>query len=199
MSPAGSNSLETIVENIRRNPGRMIAPNEFASLIDDLDVSRVMDCLSPGMTEEDLIGILRLTMLTECATETYAASLEANASRYGAGWLYSFTHDVWTPDELTHATPYKIMLLHLGFEEAELDRQIRETRAQFLEHRSGETPLHLTTYGCSRIRHRQMARRDLEDASRVVPPSCPHGSQGEAPRNRAPSVVPRHDSGPNRA
>jgi hypothetical protein len=99
------------------------------------------------MTEADLVGILRLTMLTECATETYAASLEANAQRHDAGWLYSFTHDVWTPDELTHATPYKIMLLHLGFEEAELDRQIRETREQFLDHRSGDTPMHLTTYG----------------------------------------------------
>lgn len=147
MSPAGIDRLNETVDRIQRNPGRMIGPTEFDHLRDTLDVSRILGCLPPGMTEADLVGILQLTMLTECATETYAAALESNARRYGAGWLYNFTHNVWTPDELTHAAPYKLMLLRLGFEEAELDRQIRDTRAESLEHRSGETPMHLTVYG----------------------------------------------------
>lgn len=147
MSSAGVNDLNRIVERIQQSPGRMIALNEFDELLEDMDVSRALGDLPAGMTEADLVGILRLTMLTECATETYAAALEQNACRYGAGWLYNFTHNVWTPDELTHATPYKLMLLRLGFEEAELDRQIRDTRAESLDHLSGETPMHLTTYG----------------------------------------------------
>ena len=147
MSTSGTKRLDQIVDRIQRNPGRLIGPTEFDELQENLDLSRVLDRLPLGMTEADLIGILRLTMLTECATETYAAALEENARRYDAAWLYNFTHNVWTPDELTHAAPYKLMLLHLGFEEAELDRQIRDTRAESLEHRSGETPMHLTAYG----------------------------------------------------
>jgi hypothetical protein len=143
----GGRRLGEIVANIRRNPGRMIRPNEFDELSGRLDVGGVLRQLPAGMSEDDFIGILKLTMLTECATETFAAAIEGNACRYSAPWLYSFTHDVWTPDELTHATPYKQILLGLGFEEAELDREIRATRARSLDHRSGDTPMHLTTYG----------------------------------------------------
>jgi hypothetical protein len=125
----------------------MIQPSEFDELQADLRVGQVLSSLPPGMREEDFIGILKLTMLTECATETFANAIEGNASRYGAGWLYNFTHDVWTPDELTHATPYKLMLMKLGFAEGELDREIRDVRAISLDHKSGDTPMHLTTYG----------------------------------------------------
>ncbi|MBI2766632.1 MAG: acyl-ACP desaturase [Chloroflexi bacterium] len=147
MSAGGSRQLGRVVAGIERAPGKMIDPAEFAEIMEDLDVSGVLASLPGGLSEADFIGILKLTMLTECATETFADAIETNALRHDAGWLFRFTHNVWTPDELTHATPYKYILMRLGFAESELDREIRETRGRSLEHRSGVTPMHLTTYG----------------------------------------------------
>ena len=39
------------------------------------------------------------------------------------------------------------MFLNLGFSDAELDREIRETRERQYIHGSGDTPVHITTFG----------------------------------------------------
>ncbi|MGI8422659.1 MAG: acyl-ACP desaturase [Chloroflexota bacterium] len=125
----------------------MIDLGEFEALRPQLEVRNLLSTLPATVSEDDVIGILRLALLTECATDTFAAAIEQRAARYGASWLRCFTRDVWAPDERTHAAPYKAILQSLGFAEAELDRDIRETREQSLEHQSGDTPMHLTSYG----------------------------------------------------
>jgi hypothetical protein len=86
-------------------------------------------------------------MLTECAAETFGAAIDERAQRYDAQWLSRFNNRVWLPDELTHLTPYKMILLSLGFSEAELDRQIRHTQQLPFEHRGGDLPVQVTTFG----------------------------------------------------
>jgi hypothetical protein len=103
--------------------------------------------LPPGLTEEDFRGILKLALLTECATDSYSAVIGASARRFDVPWLGRFNERVWAPDERTHLTPYKLFLLQLGFSEAELDRDIEETRQRQYVHFGGETPVHVTTFG----------------------------------------------------
>jgi hypothetical protein len=99
------------------------------------------------MSEADFVGILRLAMLTECATESYATLISAIGRSWEAPWLSRFTERVWAPDEITHHTPYRRMLLKLGFTEAELDRDIREVQEKLYAHTGGRTPVNITTYG----------------------------------------------------
>ncbi|HEX5939685.1 MAG TPA: acyl-ACP desaturase [Dehalococcoidia bacterium] len=112
-----------------------------------MDVRAVIKALPEGLSEEDLAGILRLAMLTECAAETFGAAIDERAQRYGADWLSRFNNRVWLPDELTHLTPYKMILLSLGFSEEELDREIRHTQQLPFEHRGGDLPVQVTTFG----------------------------------------------------
>lgn len=112
-----------------------------------MDVRAVIKALPEELSEEDLANILRLAMLTECAAETFGAAIEERAQRYDAQWLSRFTNRVWLPDELTHLAPYKMILLSLGFSEEELDRQIRHTQQLPFEHRGGDLPVQVTTFG----------------------------------------------------
>lgn len=139
--------LEALVDRIEAKPGDMIREGEFDALQERLDVRAVVAALPEGLSEEDFAGILRLALLTECATESFGTAIEERALRYGASWLARFNNNVWVPDELTHHTPYKVMLRSLGFGEAELDREIRETQERAFEHRGGDTPVHVTTFG----------------------------------------------------
>lgn len=112
-----------------------------------MDVRAVIKTLPEGLAEEDLANILRLAMLTECAAETFGAAIDERAQRFDAPWLSRFNNRVWLPDELTHLTPYKMILLSLGFSEEELDRQIRHTQQLPFEHRGGDMPVQVTTFG----------------------------------------------------
>ncbi len=138
--------LSGLVTAIEANPGRMIRPGEFDELQAGLDRRSLVDQLPDCLSEEDLVGILKLALLTECATDSYAAVLAGGGDRYGAPWLARFVRRVWTPDELTHAAPYKRMLLRMGFAEAELEREMREARERDYAHGSGDTPIHLTSF-----------------------------------------------------
>jgi hypothetical protein len=103
--------------------------------------------LPASLSDDDFVGVLKLALLTECATDSYAAVIEDRASRYDAGWLGRFTRDVWVPDERTHHAPYRTMLLRSGFTERELDAEIAETQAKTYVHHSGDTPIHITAFG----------------------------------------------------
>jgi hypothetical protein len=139
--------LEAMVDAIVRSPGAFVDPREAAELTEDLDCRAVQKSLPEGISEDDWVSILRLAMLTECATASYAEQIGLRAVWYDAPWLARFNDQVWTPDELTHHTPYKSILLRMGFSEAEIDRDLEEARAREYEHAGGDTPVHVATFG----------------------------------------------------
>ena len=139
--------LNNLVGQIEANPGELIDLEDFEARQRDLDMKQVVLDLREGLSEDDLAGILKLALLTECATDSYARAIGERARRFGAGWLTRFNDNVWTPDELTHSDPYKLILMNLGFSEGELDREIKETQEREFVHYGGDTPVHVTTFG----------------------------------------------------
>lgn len=163
-------TLEAMVDRIEADPGRSLSPEEFEV---ELDTSRLFETLPPGLTEADFVGILKLAMLTECATDVYVHEISSRAREYDAPWLERFNENVWKPDEYLHAEPFKRILLALDFSEAELDREIEETQAGTFEHVGGNSPIHVTTFG--------MVQEYLTDhwhglISRILRPSMPEAS-----------------------
>jgi hypothetical protein len=146
-STATIDRLNQLVDGIEAKPGRFIDPNEMTEAGETIDVASVVGSLPDGLSELDFVEILKLAMLTECATESYATVFREGARLHDARWLARFTERTWVPDERTHATPYKAMLLSLGFGEAELDREISDVQGTRYEHGSGITPIELTTFG----------------------------------------------------
>ena len=174
LSPETTRKLDSLVDQIESNPGEFVDPAALAAAQAELDVKGLVDSLPPGLTEDDLVGILKLAFLTECATESYAVAIGGRARAMDAGWLERFNARVWVPDELTHHVPYKYVLMSLGFTEAELDAEVRETRAKQYEHVGGETPVHVTTFG--------MIQEYLTDnwhglISRLLRPASPAAAQ----------------------
>lgn len=138
------NLLERMVDRIEADPGNMIDPKTYDTT---LDMSGVLESLPEDLSEEDFFGILKLAMLTECATDSYAAKIGARGREYGAQWLVRFNERVWVPDEYMHAEPFKMALMSLGFSEEELDREIKETQEKEFVHVGGETPVNVCTFG----------------------------------------------------
>jgi hypothetical protein len=136
--------LEAMVDCIEADPGRTLTPDEFDV---DIDTSKLLASLPDGLSEDDFVGILKLAMLTECATDTYVHEISSRAREFKASWLERFNENVWKPDEYMHAEPFKRILLALGFSEADLDREIEETQAREFEHVGGDSPIHVTTFG----------------------------------------------------
>ena len=141
------NTMNRLVQRIEANPGRLIDAKEMAEAGETIDVSNVLETLPDGLSEQDFVGILRLSMLTECATESYAAVFREGARVHDAPWLARFTDRTWVPDELTHAGPFEAMLMSLGFSEADLDGEIADVQGAHYDHCCGITPVELTTYG----------------------------------------------------
>lgn len=139
--------LEAMVARIEAAPGEFIDPVLAETAGDEISPRQVIETLPDGLSETDFVNVLRLGMLTECATESYANEISQRARLFNAEWMAAFTERVWTPDELTHHTPYKAILLKLGFAEEELDRQILETQEKHYEHVGGFTPVHISTFG----------------------------------------------------
>lgn len=139
--------LDSLVSRIEAAPGPLIDPRESRSNWEPIALGEVLATLPAGLVEDDFVGILHLALLTECATDSYAAAIVERARWFDAGWLHRFTENVWRPDELTHHAPYKWILMNLGFAEYELDRQIRQTQEREFIHYGGDTPVHVTTFG----------------------------------------------------
>ena len=136
--------LEDFVDRVEANPGRLLHPSEFEV---EIDTSNVLSTLPAGLSENDFVGILKLAMLTECATDIYVREISSRAREFKASWLERFNENVWKPDEYLHAEPFKRILLALGFSERELDLEIEETQAREFEHVGGDSPIHVTTFG----------------------------------------------------
>lgn len=147
LPPSAESRLDKLVDSIEANPGPLLNPTELRAASDDLDIRSAIEQLPEEITEEDFIGILKLAMLTECATDSYSAVFQEGAEQFDSPWLGRFNERIWTPDEHTHHTPYKLMLQSLGYSEEELDGQMRVVRERNYEHCCGRTPVELTTYG----------------------------------------------------
>ncbi len=174
--------LDTLVAAIARNPGRMVDPVELAALQQRVDIRPAFAALPASLSDDDFVGVLKLALLTECATDSYAAVIEDRAARYDAGRLGRFTRDVWVPDERMHHAPYRAMLLRSGFTERELDAEIAETQARTYVHHSGDTPIHITAFGmvqacCCRQTSRRSARHPGDHRSGER-----RGARGPRPR-----------------
>ncbi|HWO94168.1 MAG TPA: hypothetical protein VNL92_05330 [Dehalococcoidia bacterium] len=141
------NRLERLVDGIEAKPGKPVEIGAFAAMEANLKVRSVLGTLPNGLSDDDFVGILRLAMLTECATETYGRAIGERARMFDARWLERFNTNVWIPDELSHATPYEMLLRDLGFAPAQLRRDIRETQQKAFEHKGGDTPVHVTAFG----------------------------------------------------
>lgn len=139
--------LDSLVERIESSPIGSVRPGEMTPLKDDLNVKAVVADLPEGLSEEDLVGIISLSMLTECATDSYAQVFLDAAKEYDAPWLGRFTERVWVPDEYTHTDPFKHLLRDMGFSEQELEAAIKETKEKTYIHTCGKTPIELTTFG----------------------------------------------------
>ena len=139
--------LEALVDDIIARPGDLIDLKAMEAAREGLDVKAVVESLPDHISEEDFVGMLKLAMLTECATDSYAAVFKDGADKYDAPWLNRFNQKIWVPDEHTHATPYQFMLQSLGYTEEELQAEMRETQEKTYEHCCGNTPVELTTYG----------------------------------------------------
>ncbi len=137
--------LERMVDRIEADPGKVIDPIVYDEEIED--VGLCLKTLPDELTEEDFSGILKLAMLTECATDLYAAAISERGRQYGAPWLVRFNERVWVPDEYMHAEPFKLALLSLGYSEEELNREIKETQAGTFVHVGGDTPANVCTFG----------------------------------------------------
>lgn len=139
--------LGALVDKIAADPGGLVQPADVDDLSRSLSLQPALDQLPDGMSTQDMIGVLKLAMLTESATETYAETIVTRADRYEAAWLGRFIRDVWGPDEALHHTPFLAMLQSAGVSNEELQAEMRRTRARAFDYHSGDTPLHLTTYG----------------------------------------------------
>jgi hypothetical protein len=139
--------LEAMVDQIVARPGQMIDLKAMERVPEQLDVKAVIDTLPEAITEEDFVKMLRLAMLTEAGTDSYAAVFQEGADKFNATWLARFNEKVWVPDEYTHALPYYMMLRSIGFTEEELDRQIKDLQARVYTHCCGISPVELTTFG----------------------------------------------------
>ncbi len=154
----------------------IIKPGELTVLVGYLNARKAMDSLPTGLSEEDFLNALRLSLLTECATNTYARVFTSSAQKYDQSWLGQFTEAVWVPDELMHHLPFKIMLMQLGFSEEGLDKEIKDAQEVDYIHEAGTTPVHLTTFGTGQeyftdnwygLQHR-ILRTANPEAARVV-------------------------------
>lgn len=128
-------------------PKGMLKPHELEDSEEYLDHKALKKSLSErNIPEDHFIGMLGLAMETECATDTYASEIEKVGKNHKADWLLDFNETIWKPDEATHRLPYKIILMHMGFSEEELDRRMKLAQQRAYTHLSGKTPIYVTGY-----------------------------------------------------
>ena len=83
-----SNSrLQAYVDNVVRTGRKgIIQQGELTGLAERIDAKKTMRTLPKGLSEEDFLNTLRLSLLTECATDTYARIFVSSAQRYDQPW-----------------------------------------------------------------------------------------------------------------
>ena len=144
---AATAKLNSLVAEIERNPGKFVPLGEWEEARKNLRMQEVIATLPEGLSKDDLVGILRLAMLTECATDSYALVFEEGATQHDTPWLSRFNRKVWVPDEYTHREIFVWMLCALGFSEEDLRRDMQEVQGRHYNHCCGKNPLELTVFG----------------------------------------------------
>jgi hypothetical protein len=141
-------ALENKVRLIEKEgiPG-IIKPGALDRYAEQIDAHRAMKGLPPGLSEEEFINSVKLSLLTEAATDSYAEKFYEISRAYGQPWLGEFIERVWVLDEYGHAAPFKKILMQLGSSESTLDQEIKHSQEADYIHRSGGTPIHATVYG----------------------------------------------------
>jgi hypothetical protein len=147
MSQSGIEKLEAFSAGIIRNPGRMIDPQIFDQIEEQIDLTRLIPGLASTIPYDDLLKALRLALLTESATDTYSVQFQEVAAGHGASWLGAFNEKVWDPDEQTHRTPYFRTLVGMGCDPAELQREMRQAQERQFDRKSANDPASATMFG----------------------------------------------------
>ena len=102
------------------------------------------------MTQDEIVDIFRLSLITESLTDQYSETYMTGARNHNAHWLSNYVKNFWEPDEMGHAQPFKTILMDFGIDEYRLDESIRDAIQQseyHVSHSSGFHPTSLTTYG----------------------------------------------------
>lgn len=140
--------LEAIVDQIEKiGPARMLTSEELEVSRTGLDIKHMISDLPEGTTEQDVIDIIKLAELTECGTPIYDGKFVRSSRRHNQPWLERFTTRVWTPDENSHATPFRNILLQMGFSEEELDRDEKEVQEKTYEYGEHHGTVAISDFG----------------------------------------------------
>lgn len=94
LPPRAASRLDTLVDGIEANPGPLLNPAALREASEDLDIRSAIEQLPDGMSLEDFVGILKLAMLTECATDSYSAVFQDGAERFDSPWLGRFNERI---------------------------------------------------------------------------------------------------------
>lgn len=130
-----------------KGPQGFVDSEKLVRLSSTLDMGKLLDDLPDGMTEGDVIGIFMLSMLTECATKTYGRAFQEASEKSNEKWLGKYNDVLWVPDEDTHFVPSKLALMQMGYSEAQLDAEIKQTREKEYHHVDNYNPVMLTGFG----------------------------------------------------
>jgi len=144
----GKEALNSRVDGIITHGKKdLIKDGELEPYFAKFNSEALLTSLPHGVTEEDARGIFWLSVLTEAATDTYAAEFHRSAIEHGQPWLKRFTTELWTPDEYSHRIPHKEALIHLGVAESEVDIEMKHAQDRAYTHVDGFSPIELTTFG----------------------------------------------------
>ena len=108
--------MEKLVNLIELDaPKGALDTRTLIDLTANLDGRAILNNLPKGVSENSLVGFFKMTLLSEAATDTYAASLIRAGDNFKQDWLKRFVVKVWQPDEQMHYLPHKQVLLKMGF------------------------------------------------------------------------------------
>ncbi|MQG19201.1 MAG: hypothetical protein FI687_05450 [SAR202 cluster bacterium] len=141
------NVLENYV-NLQIPKLKTISQADLNSMFEGFETKNLVK--NSKISETELIETFRLSMITESLTEQYADTFVKGALDFEATWLSNYIQNFWVPDELGHMDPFKNVLLDLGYNESELEQQIKDAKEQtdyLKSHSSDISPIALTTYG----------------------------------------------------
>ena len=126
-------------------------------IVNAKDLETMVECFTreeltefSGLETREIIDSFWLSLITESLTEQYSETFKKGAAHYGAMWLGSYIVRFWEPDEISHAYPFKKILLTLGMDESSIDKEIaraKQSTDYSSNHKSGLHPIELTTYG----------------------------------------------------
>ena len=132
---------------VKRGKARFISEQELTDGVKGIDSKALIAGLSPTVSAEDFTEILMLSMITECATDSFAARFNESAFNFDADWLRRFNQEVWVPDEYSHASPFEGVLVAMGFDQEDLRERQRVAKEKEFDYGKGITPVGATTFG----------------------------------------------------